>query len=179
MKEAKCLNLGCGENILPSAPGLTWVNLDREPREGVDLAHDLEVTPLPCSEGEFDFILASHVLEHVVNYIPLMHELHRILKPGGTLVVKVPEFPCRAAVADPTHVRYFVPESFAHLLNHNLGFDTGGLKGLFDLVFLESIRHDRPSIDRGQIGGYFTELHAELIKKVKDEIHEGQEKAQK
>ena len=86
------------------------------------------------------------------------------LRPDNSLVVKVPEFPCRAAVGDPTHVRYFVPESFFHLCDHKMGHDTGGLKGLFDLAFLESRRHDRPSIDRGQVGSYFTELHAELIK---------------
>lgn len=144
---------------------IEWVNHDREARKGVDVAHDLERTPLPWADGEFDLILASHVLEHVVNYLPLLRDLHRILKPGGILVVKVPEFPCRAAVADPTHVRYFVPESFFHLCDHNMGFDTGGLKGLFDLAFLESVRHDRPSIDRGQVGSYFTEIHAELIKR--------------
>jgi len=160
----KGLNLGCGKNILPSTPGFAWVNLDREAREGVDVAHDLE-TPLPFGDGEFDFVLASHVLEHIVSYLPLIREIHRVLKPGGTLVAKVPEFPCRAAVADPTHVRFFVPESFFHLVEHDMGFDTGGCAGLFELEWLESLRHDRPGIDRGAVGSYFTEVHAELVKK--------------
>ncbi len=141
-----------------------WVNLDREPREGVDVASDLE-NPLPFGREEFDLVLASHVLEHVHGYLSLIREIHRVMKPGGTLVIKVPEFPCRAAVADPTHVRFFVPESFLHLAEHNIGFDCGGCAGLFELEFLESVRHDRPSIDRGQIGSYFTEVHCELSKR--------------
>lgn len=161
----KNLNLGCGEAIFLATPDMTWVNHDLDARDGVEAAHDLEVTPLPWSDGEFDIIFASHVLEHIRGYIPLVHELHRILKPGGTLVVKVPEFPSRCAVADPTHVRYFVPESFFHLCDHTMGHDTGGLKGLFELAFLESVRHDRPSIDRGEVGSYFTEIHVELVKR--------------
>jgi hypothetical protein len=76
----------------------------------------------------------------------------------------VPEFPCRAAVADPTHVRYFVPESFHHFVAY-IGFDTGGMAETFDLAWIESIVHDRPEIDRGVIGSYFTEIHCELLKR--------------
>lgn len=160
----RCLNLGCGDNIKPSTDKVQWINLDRKQHKGVDAVGDLE-TGLPMfKDNFFDFVLASHVLEHVHNYLPLMSEIHRVLKPGGTLVAKVPEFPCRAAIADPTHLRYFVPESFFHFINYNFGFDTGGLRGTFELAWLESQAHDRPSIDRGVLGSYFSEIHAELIK---------------
>jgi len=159
----RCLNLGCGDNIRPSTGEVTWINLDREARTGVDIAADLE-QGLPQFESElFDFVVALHVLEHIHNFLPLMREIHRVLKPGGTLVIKVPEFPCRAAVADPTHVRNFVPESFFHFVAHH-GFDTGGMTGMFQLAWLESEAHDRMVLDRGVIGSYFTELHCELIK---------------
>jgi hypothetical protein len=92
-----------------------------------------------------------------------MRDIHRVLKPGRTLVVKVPEFPCRAAVADPTHIRNFVPETFSHFVGH-MGSDTGGMVGFFDMVWLGSVAHDRPQVDRGVLGSYFTEIHCELIK---------------
>ncbi len=160
----RCLNLGCGNNIRPSSETVQWVNLDRTLHEGVDVACDLEKGLSRFEDNTFDFVLASHVLEHVYNFLPLMAEIHRVLKPRGTLVVKVPEFPCRAAVADPTHVRYFVPETFFHFIDHPLGYDTGGLAGRFELVWLESQAHDRPAIDRGVLGSYFAEIHAELVK---------------
>jgi predicted SAM-dependent methyltransferase len=145
---------------------VTWINLDREARAGVDIDADLEQGLPQFESGLFDFVVALHVLEHVQNFLPLMREIHRVLKPGGTLVIKVPEFPCRAAIADPTHVRNFVPDSFLHFIKHQMGFDTGGLAGLFELAWLESTAHDRPTIDRGVIGSYFTEIHCELIKAV-------------
>jgi SAM-dependent methyltransferase len=159
-----CLNLGCGNNIKISDGIATWINLDLSTEKGADIMGDLE-KGLPMFKDEmFDFVLASHVLEHVQNYIPLIHEIWRVMKPWGTLVIKVPEFPCRAAIADPTHVRFFVPESFSHLVAHSFGFDTGGMAKLFEMNWMESIAHDRPSIDRGVIGSYFTEIHCELLK---------------
>ncbi len=158
-----CLNLGCGYNIRPSTGEVTWINLDREARAGVDIAADLELG-LPMFEPDtFDFVLALHVLEHIHNFLPLMQDIHRVLKPEGTLVIKVPEFPCRAAISDPTHVRYFVCESFLHFTAH-LGFDTGGMAEKFKMAWIESIQHDRPQVDRGIIGSYFTEIHCEMLK---------------
>ncbi len=160
-----CLNLGCGDNIRLSTGEATWINLDREARAGVDIAADLELGLSMFEPETFDFVLALHVLEHIQNFLPLMRDLHRVLKPGGTLVIKVPEFPCRAAIADPTHVRNFVPESFFHFVaKGEMGFDTPGLSGLFTLAWLESVPYDRPEIDRGVLGSYFTEIHCELVK---------------
>jgi len=40
------------------------------------------------------------------------------------------------------------------------------MSGLFMMVFLDSKKYDRPTIDRGVLGSYFTELHCELVKVV-------------
>jgi len=156
------LNLGCGNHLLPSDSRTTWVNLDRFPREGVQVAHNLEETPLPFPDNTFDIVLAFHVLEHIQNLLPLVQEIHRILKAGGTLAVRVPHFQCQAAVADPTHVRLFAPMTFFHFTDYPLGFDSGGIKGLFRLVWLEVVCHSRPALDGGVPGSYFTEIHADL-----------------
>lgn len=47
-------------------------------------------TILDCPAETFDAVAMSEVLEHVDNVGQLMHELHRILKPGGYLVITVP-----------------------------------------------------------------------------------------
>jgi SAM-dependent methyltransferase len=41
---------------------------------------------------EFDVILCLNVLEHVFDFRPAFANLHRALRPGGTLVVFVPVF---------------------------------------------------------------------------------------
>ena len=46
--------------------------------------------------------------------MPLMNELHRILKKNGVLEVWVPYFKDDNAFEDPTHVRYFGTRSFMY-----------------------------------------------------------------
>ena len=153
------LNIGVGNDYRKG-----WLNLDREARDGykVDVVNDLEEASLPFENNSVAFINAEHVLEHIKNYVALMKEFHRVLIPGGVLHIIVPEFPCAAAIADPTHVRFFVPASFTYLNAKDIGYDTSDLQGLFKLEYLESMPHDRPGMDRGVIGYYFTEIEAEF-----------------
>ena len=91
------LNVGCGTDVRPG-----WVNLDVAPLPGVDVVHDLGELPLPFEDGRFDHVECQDVLEHL-DYPPLLGELHRVLRPGGTLSVRSPHFSSRAVYLDPTH----------------------------------------------------------------------------
>jgi SAM-dependent methyltransferase len=79
------LNLGCGTDIREG-----WVNLDFVHAPGVDVVHDLNVTPLPFDDGVFDHILADNVLEHLLHYEPVVEDCYRVLRPGGTMEIRVP-----------------------------------------------------------------------------------------
>jgi hypothetical protein len=46
-----------------------------------------------------------HILEHLIDFLTLVDECHRALRPGGTLHVMSPWWGHVNAVADPTHVR--------------------------------------------------------------------------
>lgn len=155
-----CLNLGCGNSIKESDEDHFWVNLDMWPNKGVDKVHNLEHLPLPFADNTFDCILASHVLEHVKVWRDLLVDIYRILKPRGCLHIKVPEGRCRAAIADPTHVNFFVPESWLHWdRNTDLGFETLKTSSVgFNLKWNEVIQHHRVGIDDAIPGNYFTEL---------------------
>jgi SAM-dependent methyltransferase len=43
------------------------------------------------ADGTFDFIVANHVLEHVTDPIGAIAEWHRVLKPGGLLMISLPD----------------------------------------------------------------------------------------
>lgn len=102
------LNIGCGPDIL--APE-EWKNIDIFPISPDVEVVDLERGRLPYEDNQFEYIKASHVLEHVLNLIPLMNELHRVLRPDGVMYVEVPKFPHNDSVKDPDHKRFFVEET--------------------------------------------------------------------
>jgi SAM-dependent methyltransferase len=41
--------------------------------------------PLPCEDGQFDAVIADHMLYHIANRGDLLAEIRRVLKPGGRL----------------------------------------------------------------------------------------------
>lgn len=54
------------------------------------------------------------VLEHVRELVGLMNDTHRALKPDGVLYVMVPHGHFINAIADPTRVRFFHPQTFKY-----------------------------------------------------------------
>ena len=50
-----------------------------------------DICNLPFNDDEFDIILCNHVLEHIPNDIKAMHELYRVLKPGGMAIIQIPQ----------------------------------------------------------------------------------------
>jgi SAM-dependent methyltransferase len=69
-------------------PGYEFIGCDMRQGPGVDVIDDMENSSLaPCSAGT---IFCLETLEHVQHPWRALGEAHRILKPGGTLVVSVP-----------------------------------------------------------------------------------------
>ncbi len=104
--DGKRLNVGCGTDIKKG-----WVNLDAAAVRGVDVVHDIEQLPLPFLDEYFDEILCQDVLEHI-DYPRVLKDLHRILKFGGTLRVRVPHFTSKNNFVDPTHRKLFSVSTF-------------------------------------------------------------------
>lgn len=52
--------------------------------------HQVDLQNLPFADQSYDFIFASHVLEHVKNDYQAIAEIRRILKPKGIAVLPVP-----------------------------------------------------------------------------------------
>ena len=49
-----------------------------------------DATRLPFADATFDTVVTSEVLEYIQDDVTAIKELHRVLKPGGTLGVTVP-----------------------------------------------------------------------------------------
>lgn len=108
------LNVGCANNREPG-----FINLDMDPQVHPDVVWSLEALPLPFDDCTFDCIFASHVLEHVErrSIIPLIHDFHRILKPGGRLIGITPYGGSDDAWEAPQHTIYFSEKTWAYFAN--------------------------------------------------------------
>lgn len=104
------LNLGCGPDHIDG-----WENIDKFKFNGETVVIDLEKCKLPYPDNSVMEIKAFHILEHLHNWLKLMNECHRVLAPNCVMEIKVPRFPSDDAVKDPTHVSFFVPETFLYL----------------------------------------------------------------
>ncbi|MGC1214226.1 MAG: methyltransferase domain-containing protein [Micromonospora sp.] len=101
------VDLGCGAT--KQWPGN--LGLDIYPAPGVDAVADLSGS-LPLADDSVDVFFAVHILEHLINFLPLLDECHRALRPGGVLHVMSPWWRHVNAVADPTHVRLLDVQTF-------------------------------------------------------------------
>ena len=109
-KIKKCgkLNLGCCQNIKEG-----YVNLDIVKREGVDVIHDLNKIPYPFETSSVDLIYCSHIIEHLdIDTVTFMKEVHRIIKPRGIVIIRVPHFSNRRALEGIGHKRVYASDSF-------------------------------------------------------------------
>lgn len=101
------VDLGCGAT--KQWPGN--LGLDIYPAAGVDAVADLSGS-LPLADDSVDVFFAVHILEHLIDFLPLLDECHRALRPGGVLHVMSPWWRHVNAVADPTHVRLLDVQTF-------------------------------------------------------------------
>lgn len=57
-----------------------------------DIIADLNVEGLSMlPDGSEDFVIASHLLEHLVDPLAQISEIHRVLKPGGIALIVLPD----------------------------------------------------------------------------------------
>jgi SAM-dependent methyltransferase len=98
----------------------------------------VDLTDLVFRDALFDFVICSHVLEHVADVDRALRELYRVLKPDARSIIMVPivrglaqtvEDPRHSTEADRwkhygqgDHVRLFARDDFMHRIR-SVGFE--------------------------------------------------------
>jgi SAM-dependent methyltransferase len=123
------LEIGGGRNPQPG-----WTNLDPVHGEGTFRRRIQDGIPLP--DASLQQARASHLMEHIAagaERVFAMNEVWRVLVPGGTFEVVVPLFGGWGALADPTHLSFWVRESFDYFTGATLPDADYGIR-YWDLV---------------------------------------------
>jgi SAM-dependent methyltransferase len=63
------------------------------------LVHDIDREPLPFPNGYFRTVIATNIFEHVFDVFGLSREVARVLEPGGTVLISVPNVCCWRSIA--------------------------------------------------------------------------------
>jgi SAM-dependent methyltransferase len=150
----RIVDLGCGPNpvtlfeIHKRSPHMAFTGVELSTQFGASAAHNAtrhgvpfeivtasaHATGLPADA--FDGAILAETLEHVPDEYerPVLEEVHRVLRPGGWLIVSVPNarslfdrymtWRRGAAVDHPQHLREYTPERLRKLLL-DTGFQPG------------------------------------------------------
>ncbi len=88
------------------------------------------------ADQQYDFILSSHSLEHTANPIRALKEWIRVVKPGGALIVLLPDY-------RRTFDHRRKPTPIEHMLkDHQLGKDEKDLTHLEEILELHDLSRD-------------------------------------
>jgi len=164
LQDAKVLIAGCGvgtyaaqirHRYTPDVEAFD-IEADRVLEARVETPHALvsAAEALPYPDNQFDTILSHEVLEHVLEDRKSIHEMVRVLKPGGRVIIFVPNrwYPFE------THGHYwrgtyhfgntplinYLPDVLRNrLAPHVRAYTAHGLRGLFDGCPVKLVSHQR------------------------------------
>jgi predicted SAM-dependent methyltransferase len=101
------LNIGSGLDYREG-----FVNIDWNWELKADIYLDIDTEDLPQKNDSVEYILASHVIEHLRDFNHFMNECRRVLKPRCVLEIITPSPLCEWFWQDPSHVRGYMPNTF-------------------------------------------------------------------
>ncbi len=142
-RSGKVLDVGCGRGFLLDAFRRRGWDVEGTEMSEASSAHAREALGIPVHvgaledlslpAGAYDAVTLWHVLEHVTDPGAMLGEIARLLRPGGALLVSVPNFGSpEARLAGPGWFHLDAPRHLVHL-------DPASLSSLLDQAGFETI----------------------------------------
>jgi ubiquinone/menaquinone biosynthesis C-methylase UbiE len=119
---------------------------------------------LPYPNNSFHAIISKHVVEHLLDPEKAIHEIGRIISPGGTLILATPNLnsllkPLKGALwigyQDPTHISLRTPSAWKDMIS------SSGMKivktfadGFWDVPYIKGLPTGMQKLIFGSLGGF-------------------------
>lgn len=153
--KGKMLDFGCGQKPYYSLFSVDeYIGIDFEnpghphANEAIDVFYDGK--NIPFADHTFDSIFSSEVFEHVFNLPEIIAELHRVLKPGGQLLISCPFAFCEHE--QPNDYARYTSFAMKHMLQQK-GFEiisqekTGNsIEAIYQLRLVYIHQHITPKV---------------------------------
>jgi 2-polyprenyl-3-methyl-5-hydroxy-6-metoxy-1,4-benzoquinol methylase len=124
-ESASVLDVGCGRGAFLAkvrSPSRLGIELNKSAAafaraRGITVAENL----IQDHEGTYDYVTAFQVLEHIADPVPFLRSCLKVLKPGGSLIIAVPNNDAFIRFAElplnqpPHHVGLWSPQSLGAL----------------------------------------------------------------
>jgi len=144
--EVNILELGCGAqktvgkaigvDIIPKGGKIPNLN---GTQSVADVVADVQER-LPFEDNSQEVIIARHIIEHCLDVINTLKEWKRVLKPGGMLILAVPDERITSGIPlNPEHCHAFNP---------------GSLKGIVEAVGFKEIKNESSGNGVSFVGWY-------------------------
>lgn len=133
----KVLDFGCGSGygtsyiadyckeivgVDISDEAISYANSNyKSPNLSFTCIETIELLPLPFMDKEFDVVISFQVIEHIEDTDNYLKQIHRVLKPGGQLIIVTPDRSTRLfSFQKPWnmwHVKEYTRESLAEVVS--------------------------------------------------------------
>jgi len=90
--------------------------------------HKMNVPPLRFDDNSVDYVVTFQVIEHIQDDEKFVKEIHRVLKPGGKLILTTPNI-LMSLSRNPWHIREYNPTEMKDILKTS--FSDINMKGVY------------------------------------------------
>lgn len=183
IENGRVLDIGCGSgNFLAKLKALGWDVYGIDPSsiavkiaKGRDLKNIQQgvIGAVKFPDNFFDVVTMFHVFEHIPNPRKVLSEIKRILKPGGFLIIGVPNFngvnskifrKYWAGLSFPLHCFHYGKQSLSFLFNKN----TFKIRNIYYAIFFSDLFVSSPENMVNLKFNYKIPLSAQKIFKLAD-----------
>jgi 2-polyprenyl-3-methyl-5-hydroxy-6-metoxy-1,4-benzoquinol methylase len=129
--QGRLLDVGCGRGLLPALMrdrGWAVQGTELSPTAAVHAREDLKIPvwvgdfqDCPFADASFDVVVLWHVLEHLREPLAALERCRQLLRPGGLLIVAVPNYASWQARLGGRHWFHLdIPRHYHHFRVHLL-----------------------------------------------------------